>query len=188
MIIETDLDNFKSLILAGKTIKELQDIFNMSRSAITESKRKYGLVGISPNSKKIDKVLGEKLCTACKELKPLDSFHSNGKTPAGTQKYKSVCSTCSATHKKSDFYSFIMEYLQVNDKEYKCEKCGDTDQFGFLHFHHIDPSTKVFSIGQMRSIITSFDSFIEQMVPELSKCSLLCPSCHVREHLLMGLN
>jgi hypothetical protein len=55
----------------------------------------------------------------------------------------------------------------------KCTYCGTADS---LHFHHIDPDTKSFSISGSHS--RSFYSLLQ----EANKCLLLCISCHAGHH------
>lgn len=167
------------LILEGKTIPELQEYYKCSRTTITQFKKDNGLVGLSPNSKKLNRELGEKECTTCKQVLPLTRFYSNGKTQTGKTKYKPSCITCENLDRKNKFKDFIYEYLDTKNKKYCCERCGITGIFGSLDFHHVDPKTKLFNIGN--NMI-----FSDSMIEELEKCILLCPNCHRQEHLLMG--
>lgn len=185
--IYIDKDEITSLILQGKTIKELQEFYNCSRTLITEYKRNNGLVGLSPNSKKLDRTATVKQCLSCKNYLPLSEFYTNGYTSTGKIKYKSRCNTCSSIDRKSSFYKLIFDYLNTTNRAYKCEVCGIDGPFGFLDFHHKDPSTKLFDIGSV-SKTTSIDNFIDNIVPELDKCILLCPNCHRLDHLIMGRN
>lgn len=50
----------------------------------------------------------------------------------------------------------------------KCAKCGETSD---LQFDHIDPSSKSFTI-------TSEMWWRKDLASEISKCQLLCRSCH----------
>jgi transposase len=54
-----------------------------------------------------------------------------------------------------------------------CALCGYDRFAGALQFHHVDPSTKVFAIGQQ-----GVTRGIEAMRAEASKCVLLCANCH----------
>lgn len=184
--IQINLEEITKYIIEGKTVKELQEIYNCSRTFITDFKRTNNLVGLSPNSKKLNREIGEKVCTSCNLLLPFSEFYSNGYTNTGKQKFKSKCNKCSNLESKLNFYSLIQDYLITNSKTYTCSKCKVTGPNGFLDFHHIDPSTKEFEIGSVSKNI-SLDKFIEDIVPELDKCILLCPNCHRLEHLLMGL-
>ena len=52
----------------------------------------------------------------------------------------------------------------------KCVRCGATEN---LQFDHIDPKTKCFNVNPQ-------DSW-EKTLPELYKCQLLCPPCHLEK-------
>ena len=188
LIMVIDKEEFKQHILNGKTIKELQSIYSCGRTTITELKKTFGFVGLSPNSKKIDRESGYKFCTGCNQSLPLTEFYSNGKTQLGKIKYKPQCSKCENSNRRSSYYGLILEYLAINNKNYCCENCGVTGSIGFLDFHHIDSSTKEFNIGDHGHTTMSIDKFISDVVPELVKCKLLCPNCHRIEHLIMGPN
>jgi hypothetical protein len=51
-----------------------------------------------------------------------------------------------------------------------CSVCGRHD--GRLDHHHLDPSTKRYSVSKMCT--TSLETFID----EIAKCTVLCASCH----------
>ena len=55
----------------------------------------------------------------------------------------------------------------------KCNKCGSEE---WLQFDHIDPKTKLYSIGEIWG--TKEEIFIE----ELKKCQLLCQKCHIEKN------
>lgn len=183
-----DKEEFKQLIIEGLTIPELQVIYGVSRSKIAEYKKAFGFVGLTPNSKKIDREVGVKFCTSCNTEKPLSEFYSNGKSPNGTTKYKPKCSTCENSIRKNTWWEYISRYLKDNNKTYSCESCGESDSFGFLDFHHTVPEEKSFTIGSISNYTNSYDYFLQNVVPEIQKCRLLCPNCHRREHLVMCRN
>ncbi len=72
-----------------------------------------------------------------------------------------------ATQKK------IMEYLTLHP----CEVCGERDPV-VLDFHHRDPLTKEFTIGQ----ILGHGYQWERIFAEIKKCTVLCANDHRREH------
>lgn len=180
-----DKDEFKSHIINGKTIKELQLIYNCSRSRVAELKKYYGLVGLSPNSKKLDRDVGTKECSICAKNLPFSDFYSNGKTSTGKVKYKPSCITCENLQRKNIFVTMLFDYLDVIGKAYECEKCGFSGIYGTLDFHHREPKNKSFNVGDSNYTV-SVDTFMSKVVPEIEKCMLLCPNCHRVEHLLMG--
>lgn len=55
----------------------------------------------------------------------------------------------------------------------RCVLCGYDEYPGALQFHHLDPATKLFSIGH-EGITRSFAA----MKAEAAKCVLLCANCH----------
>lgn len=55
----------------------------------------------------------------------------------------------------------------------KCQICGYSRYMGALQFHHVDPSTKSFSLS-MRGCTRS----IAELRAEAAKCQLLCANCH----------
>ena len=67
-----------------------------------------------------------------------------------------------------NFKSKCVEY-----KGGKCVICNYTTYNGSLHFHHIDPTQKDFSISQFKSY-----KFGKIVTDELDKCVLLCANCH----------
>ena len=183
----TDIvEEFKQYILQGKTIKDLQEIYGWNRTKVTDFKKQHGLVGLSPNSKKLNRDSGTKTCNSCSKVLPLSSFYSNGKTNTGLIKYKSNCIHCENSSRKNNFEELIHTYLDTKNQKYECIKCKYTGMFGSLDFHHRNPTEKEFNIGNSSSSI-SIERFISEIVPELDKCDLLCPNCHRQEHLMMGL-
>lgn len=57
----------------------------------------------------------------------------------------------------------------------KCKKCGSVNN---LHFDHIDPSTKSFTIGSKLTYPKDY------VLAELEKCQLLCQKCHIVKSIL----
>ena len=56
-----------------------------------------------------------------------------------------------------------------------CVECGVKE----IQFHHKDPKSKVFEIGEWKKLGKSVDEVRE----ELAKCECRCPSCHTKQHL-----
>ena len=84
---------------------------------------------------------------------------------------KTLCNSCISTSKKRA----IKEYL-VDNMGGKCERCGYSDCMDALHFHHVDPSTKLFEIS---SGLTMNFKLLQE---EVDKCALLCSNCHIEVH------
>jgi hypothetical protein len=58
-----------------------------------------------------------------------------------------------------------------------CEGCGSTNRDPHeLHFHHRDPATKLFGVGDNTTRNRA------AILAEIRKCDVLCWSCHPRIH------
>jgi Zn finger protein HypA/HybF involved in hydrogenase expression len=68
---------------------------------------------------------------------------------------------------------FINEYKSTCT----CQKCGDTRPY-VLDFHHLDPSTKLFDLGDASK------KGIKAIEEELKKCITLCRNCHSEFHYI----
>lgn len=182
----TDREEFTHLVYSGYTIPQLMERYNCSRGSIATAKRNWGLVGKTPNSQKVNAEDKTKHCFICNTTKSVTEFYSNGKTPKGTQKYKPSCKVCeqrSRTAKKVEYLYLVLKELGI---EYKCLDCGLTREYGLLDFHHRDPKTKLFNIGNVASTTSSYEAFKESNLSEILKCDILCPTCHRRRHLFRG--
>jgi hypothetical protein len=58
----------------------------------------------------------------------------------------------------------------------QCQLCGYNKSLSCLTFHHLDPKTKRFNIGQKWNIPW------KRLVKELDKTVLLCCNCHAEVH------
>ncbi len=54
-----------------------------------------------------------------------------------------------------------------------CLACGFAEYIGALHFHHVDPATKAFSIS-----VQGVTRSLRRAREEAGKCVLLCANCH----------
>src|SRR5690554_4536093 len=60
----------------------------------------------------------------------------------------------------------------------KCVCCGYNKCNRALSFHHLDPSEKDFSFGNVRANPRS----IEKIIAEVKKCVMVCNNCHAEIH------
>lgn len=67
--------------------------------------------------------------------------------------------------------------MSIEYKGGKCEKCGYNKCKGALEFHHLDPDTKDFGIGQK-----GYTRSWEKVKEELDKCIMVCANCHREIH------
>ena len=62
-----------------------------------------------------------------------------------------------------------------------CERCGkDKRGKGSLHWHHREPDTKLFAIGDTRN----YGRNDNEKRRELEKCERICKTCHYYHHSL----
>ena len=108
-------------------------------------------------------------CSTCKEIKPLDDF-GNNKTNIWHGKM-TRCKPCNLIYGCQRRDRKRAE-LNVIKEAQGCMRCGYNEDGGKIHFHHRDPSTKIFSIGN--GVVYSS----QRLQEEIDKCDLLCISCH----------
>ena len=107
-------------------------------------------------------------CFVCNEIKPLDDFGNNHSKWHGKM---TRCKSCNLIYtrkiedrKRAD--------LKVIKEAQGCMRCGYNEDGSKLHFHHRDPSTKLFSIGKGIRFTP------QKLQEEIDKCDLLCAGCH----------
>lgn len=128
-----------------------------------------------------------KVCTKCKEERPLESFHKNKAAPDGLSY---VCKACT--------YWRAAEWQQRNKKKRnidnsernrqrkrdaveafgnKCHDCGNSYPDCCFDFHHLDSNSKDMNPSAVLRLSK------ERRDAELEKCVLLCANCHrIRHH------
>lgn len=170
----TEQEEFTQFVLEGWTIKDLQKFYGISRTAIYDRKRKWNLIGKTPNGKaKAPSEEGNKICVTCNEEKALTKFYANGYQPNGKKKYKSTCKACQNPKDYAKKKDKIIAALELLGREYRCEHCGYDKNYAALCFHHKDPTQKDFELSEITSIVAP------NILKEISKCSVLC---HMEEH------
>jgi hypothetical protein len=73
----------------------------------------------------------------------------------------------------ANYYKRKQEF--VNSLKTPCVKCGEPEK-ACIDFHHLDPSTKDFTIGK-----ATFSNK-ERLRKEVEKCVCLCANCHRKVH------
>lgn len=112
-----------------------------------------------------------KVCTRCKENKPLNAFY---KRKDRKNMHSSECKLCfkeRMSHRHQQHKDILVEEFGG-----KCTKCGYNKCTRILQFHHTDSSTKDFGISKKLS------SNLSVLRKEAQKCILLCPTCHAEKH------
>ena len=106
---------------------------------------------------------GLKECSLCKDIKSLSDFAVKNDSPYGVQGYCKLCDAQKNLRLREPF----LEYK----KTLSCIMCGETNS-NRLHFHHRDPSTKLFNIGNRGHYP------MDVIMAEVAKCDVLCGTCH----------
>lgn len=144
-----------------------------------------------------------KRCSRCGQIKPDSEFHKNSASKDGL---KSDCKECRKVVAHNDYLKNKEKYLSgnkawkqmnpdykrreyekrkiknrrfVDDLKTPCLRCGE-DRLYVIEFHHIDPTTKSFTLCQINS------HGLKEFKDEASKCVCLCSNCHKEFHWLYG--
>lgn len=77
----------------------------------------------------------------------------------------------------------LYDYINFKKLQSGCTRCGYNKCPQALHYHHIDPKTKLKSIAQM--IVSQRP--VQKIEEEIEKCILLCANCHQEMHYMEGI-
>lgn len=152
----------QDLLDKGKSLRQIGKDLNFSFTNVRYWMKKHDL-------HKKEKCQEGKHCRICNDCKTLSEFYV--KKNGDMHPYCKSCTSNKLIAKNKVTKSKCVEY-----KGGKCEKCGYNKSQSALHFHHVDPATKAFSIASRQSC-----SF-EELKAELDKCIMLCANCHAEEH------
>jgi transposase/DNA-directed RNA polymerase subunit RPC12/RpoP len=152
---------------SGLTIAEMASEFDRSKTTIRYWLRRYGL-----------QATGGTRRSEAREARELGLRHvelrctHHGRTMFVLENRGSYrCMRCRA-EKVVAWRRRAKERL-VAEAGGRCQRCGYDRFLGALHFHHIDPESKSFSLS-MRGCTRSF----AELRAEAAKCVLLCANCH----------
>ena len=111
---------------------------------------------------------GFKKCFMCKEIKPLDDFNND------PSKWHGKINRCKPCYKIKNRQREDRRRADINvlKEAQGCMRCGYNEDGSRLHFHHRDPSTKLFSVS------LGVTCSPQRLQAEIDKCDLLCASCH----------
>lgn len=133
----------------------------------------------------------KKRCSKCRVEKPLADFPSNNSRKDGLnpscrkchseytkQHYKNNKSYYKAKAEKSNAkYHEETKALLSKFRVLGCSLCPEKDET-CLSAHHLDPSSKEFTI----SLAISRGMSVEKLREELTKCICVCLNCHAKLH------
>ena len=134
-----------------------------------------------------------KVCNRCKEAKPFSEFHKNKTKEDGMQPRCKLCVKASDAayyikHKqkiqpaRAVYQRAVRRGVAGKIQQFKlasrCAVCGESEP-ACLDFHHLDPATKDFTIGEASSHGASWN----KVKIEIAKCLVLCANCHRKVHV-----
>ncbi len=105
---------------------------------------------------------------------------------AYTRKY---CYSCSPAQNRNEQGKFCHQQNPirvaikkelVKYKGGKCERCGYNKSLYALHFHHVNPNEKDFSLSEYFKKSSKID--MDLFKKEIDKCILVCANCHAEIH------
>ena len=73
-------------------------------------------------------------------------------------------------------YTRNLEIFKYKGGECAHCKLREPDHLEIYDYHHIDPSTKLYSVSNM------MNGPMDRLIAEVDKCLLLCSNCHRKEH------
>lgn len=149
----------------GVTFNQISQELNIPSSTLKTWCNDLGIY-----SRKITQRKDSKICGRCKHSKDKNEFYLQKDNT-----YSSYCKVCYAEVVKLNKQIFKIKCLEYKGKQ--CEVCGYNKCIGALHFHHIDPFKKNFSISEFR-----YREFNDTIKSELDKCQVLCANCHAEQH------
>jgi hypothetical protein len=128
-------------------------------------------------------------CKCCEKTKPIEEFYWRDKKRGIPTTYCKACNKINTKRwrKEEGREKWVAGRNKKVEKVRKwvneqralgCEKCGES-RFYVIDFHHIDPETKKYTLGN-QAIFSSWKATKE----EVAKCIRLCANCHRELHYL----
>ncbi len=127
-----------------------------------------------------------KKCIDCKKDVPIELMTKSYTTPKSKDGYTNQCLKCrkikSNVYKKRSRANGGTPYEKLRRKIIEnvkgvnpCFRCGH-GIFCSLDFHHVDPETKIFRVGNY------LEHTPDDIAAEIEKCVLICKNCHAELH------
>lgn len=147
-----------------------------------------------------------KTCSKCKKDLPITDFYKQSKSKDGLYQYCKKCSYEINKQFRKSYPEKIREYNVKSWNKYReaklkgdkirankkrefldtlktpCVKCGEKRLY-CIQFHHKDPATKLFTIGEGGNLHKSN----EDIINEVKKTVCLCANCHKEFHYFYGI-
>ena len=113
----------------------------------------------------------DKLCVYCSKVKPINEISNKGKSKK--------CKECYNKIQYNRNHSLKHELIQYRGG--KCIRC-ENNSIHVLHFHHLNPKEKLFTIGDYYHGVKKKGYILEDVKTEIDKCVILCANCHCEYH------
>ncbi|HSK73383.1 MAG TPA: hypothetical protein VK892_16925 [Pyrinomonadaceae bacterium] len=123
-----------------------------------------------------------KICSKCKELKPLEDFNFRNRAQ---NTHHSYCRECGKLLTRNHYKNNKPQYLKRNLKAYKkrrdfvremksrpCSDCGIQYPFYVMDFDHRLGELKEYHLNQVDRLT------METLKREIAKCDVVCANCH----------
>jgi len=159
----------------GKTYKEISKQLNCALSTVSYHCVLNKMGGVNDKLTEDEKIELQKLYDEIGSLKKVAKI--KGRAFETVQKYVTI----KTRTKKVSKSEAVIEWRKrtkkklVDYKGGKCQICDYNKSSNALHFHHLNPNEKDFSISG-KSL--SFD----KLKSEVDKCILVCSNCHSEIH------
>lgn len=159
----------------GKTYKEISNELNCALSTVSYHCKLNKLGGNNDRLTEADKIDLQKLYDEIGNLKKVakikgHAFETVQKYVIKKHRTRKVSKSEAVIEWRKRTKLKLVEY-----KGGKCQICDYNKSLNALHFHHLDPNEKDFSIsGKSLSF--------EKLKSEVDKCILVCSNCHSEIH------
>lgn len=154
-------ERLERLIAEGLTQREMGARLGLSQGTIRHWLTRYGLRTLRRRSPTPDR-RPQYLWRRCLRHGWSDFVQSGGR-------YRCVRCRSEAVARRRRRVKQIL----VAEAGGRCEICGYDRSFVALHFHHLDPAEKRFSVSYNGATIA-----IDRLRRETAKCALVCANCH----------
>ena len=108
-----------------------------------------------------------KVCSRCRQEKPVAAFNGKNKKTKIRQSYCKLCAVDYA-HERNEARRKVLDTL----KSAPCTDCGNSYPPVCMDFDHV--GEKLFSIAKARSR----GMYWQKVLDEIAKCELVCANCH----------
>jgi len=163
-----DRDRLTELVEQGLTTTEIATALSTHRATVRRWMRRYGLETAHMTRRR---VMSDARADGAPFVEAVCSRHGLTTFALRTDIASYRCLRC-----RCDDVSNIRRRRKerlVEEAGGKCRLCGYATYAGALQFHHVDPSTKEFSVSQ-----NGVTRSLERALAEARKCVLLCANCH----------